>query len=233
VIGERVANTFWLSLMTLVLTYAIAIPLGVAAGRFKGTIVDKSIMFFIFVALAMPTLVLGILMILFFSFHLGWFPSGGSVNAIVLAGGDAWEIFLNRVHHMILPATTGAILGTVGIVFMLRANIIERTYSEYVTLARSKGVPTSVIFRRHILRNSLIPVAAGFGFAISGLLTGQLFIEQIFHYPGMGLLFFQSIRAQDFAVVNAIIIIFSALAALGMLISDILLTIADPRIRIE
>jgi ABC-type dipeptide/oligopeptide/nickel transport system permease component len=94
-------------------------------------------------------------------------------------------------------------------------------------------VPSGVIFRKHILRNSIIPVAAGFGFAISGLLTGTLFIEQIFHYPGMGLLFFQSIRAQDFAVANAIIIIFSALAAFGMLISDILLTIADPRIRIE
>jgi peptide/nickel transport system permease protein len=233
VIGERVANTFWLSLMTLVLTYALAIPLGITAGRFKGTLVDKLIMFFIFVALAMPTLVLGILMILFFSFHLGWFPSSGSVNAIVLAGGDAWQIFLNRVQHMLLPTITGAILGTVGIIFMLRANIIERTYAEYVTLARAKGVPEGAIFRRHVLRNSIIPVAAGFGFAISGLLTGQVFIEKIFHYPGMGQLFFQAISARDFAVVNAIIIIFSALSAFGMLLSDIFLTIADPRIRIE
>lgn len=232
-IGERVANTFWLSLATMILTYLLAIPLGVLAGRYKGTLVDKGILFYVFVALAMPTLVLSILMILFFAFQLGWFPRGGSVDAMIVGSGDTWAILTNRLYHMVLPAMTGAVLGTIGIIFRLRANIIDRTYSEYVTLARSKGVPTGIIFRRHILRNSLIPVAAGFGFAISGLLMGQLFIEQIFQYPGMGLLFFQSVMARDFAVVNAIIIIFSMLSALGMLISDILLTIVDPRIRIE
>ncbi|MCL2199078.1 MAG: ABC transporter permease [Defluviitaleaceae bacterium] len=233
IIGDRVFNTFLLSTAILVLTYIIAIPLGVLAGRYKGRIIDKIIMLYIFTALAMPTLVLCILMILFFAFNLGWFPSSGSVNAIVLAGGDAWEIFVSRLHHLVLPAFTGAILGTVGIVFMLRANIIDRTYSEYVTLARSKGVPTGVIFRRHILRNSLIPVAAGFGFAIAGLLMGQFFIESMFMYPGMGMLFVQSVNARDFAVVNAIIIIFSVLTALGMLLSDIFLMIVDPRIRVE
>ena len=233
IISERAANTFWLSLAILILTYAIAVPLGVLAGRYNGTFIDKIIMFYVFVALAMPTLVLGILMIIFFSFHLGWFPSGGSVDAIVLAGGKTGEILLNRLYHMVLPAVTGALVGTVGIVFMLRANIIDRAYSEYVTFARSKGVPTGVIFRKHILRNSLIPVAASFGFAISGLLTGQLFIEKIFQYPGMGHLFFSSISTRDFAVANALIIIFAVLTAIGMFISDILLSITDPRIRIE
>ncbi|MDR0272103.1 MAG: ABC transporter permease [Clostridiales bacterium] len=231
VIGERMANTFFLSLAILVLTYTIAIPLGVLSGRYSGTVVDKAILFYVFVSLAMPTMVLGILMILFFSFYLGWFPSSGSVDAIVLAKGSAGEILANRLHHMVLPAATGALVGMVGVVFMLRANIIDRAFSDYVTLARSKGVPEGAVFRRHILRNSLIPVAAGFGFAISGLLTGQLFIERIFQYPGMGHLFFSSVKAQDFAVVNAIILIFSALTALGMLISDILLSITDPRIR--
>ncbi|MCL1843766.1 MAG: ABC transporter permease [Defluviitaleaceae bacterium] len=231
IIGERASNTFWLSLLMLVLTYAIAVPLGVLAGRYKGSVVDRAVMFYVFAALSVPTLVLAILMIFVFAFQLGWFPSGGSVNAIVLASGNMREIFLNRLHHMILPATTGALLGTVGIIFMLRANIIEKSCADYVTLAKSKGVPDNVIFRRHVLRNSMIPVAAGFGFSISGLLAGTLFIEKIFHYPGMGQLFFSSVGARDFTVANTLIIIFSALSALGMLLSDILLTIVDPRIR--
>ena len=233
VIGDRVGNTFWLSLAILVLTYLIAIPLGILAGRYGGKWPDKTIMFYVFVALSMPTLVLGILMILTFAFNLGWFPSSGSVNAIVLSQGTDFEIFIDRLRHMILPATTGALLSTIGIIFMLRANIIDRTASEYVKLARSKGVPTRVIFNKHILRNSIIPVTAGIGFAIAGLLMGVLFIEQIFMYPGMGALFFQSIIQRDFAVVNALILLFSSLTAFGMLLSDILLTIVDPRIQVQ
>ena len=233
VIGDRVSNTFWLSLTMLVLTYIIAIPLGILAGRFGGKWQDKAIMFYVFVAMSMPTLVLGILMILTFSFNLGWFPARGSADAIVLSYGTNWDIFLNRLHHMTLPAVTGALLSTVGIIFMLRANIIDRTASEYVKLARSKGVPTRVIFNKHILRNSIIPVTAGVGFAIAGLLMGVLFIEQIFGYPGIGALFFESIGRRDYAVVNALILMFAALTAVGMLISDILLTIVDPRIQIQ
>jgi peptide/nickel transport system permease protein len=232
-IGERVFNTFWLSLVILILQYLIAIPLGILAGRFRGKPLDKAIMFYVFLAMSMPTLILGILMIFLFAFRLGWFPSSGSVNAIVVAGGNTFEILINRLHHMVLPAMTGALLGTVGIILRLRANIIDRTHSEYVTMARSKGVPTGVIFRRHILRNSLVPVAATIGFAIAGLFMGILFIEMIFRYPGMGMLFFDSINTRDFAVVNALVLIISALTAVGMFISDVALMIVDPRIRIE
>jgi peptide/nickel transport system permease protein len=232
-IAERVVNTFWLSLVILILQYLIAIPLGILAGRFRGKPLDKGIMFYVFLAMSMPTLILGILMIFFFAFRLGWFPSAGSVNAIVVAGGNTLEIFINRLHHMVLPAATGALLGTSGIILRLRANIIDRTHSDYVIMARSKGVPTGVIFRRHILRNSLVPIAATIGFAVTALFTGILFIEMIFRYPGMGMLFFDSINVRDFAVVNALVLIFSVLTAIGMLISDIALMIVDPRIRIE
>lgn len=233
VIEERAFNTLWLAIVTLILTYLIAIPLGVLAGRFKGSALDKGILIYTFVALSLPTLVLGILMILLFAFTFGWFPSGGSVSALVMSGGSTWEILANRIHHMVLPAMTGALLGTIGIVFMLRANIIERTYSEYVLMARSKGVPTKTIFNKHILRNSLIPAASGFSMVVAAQLTGTLFIEMIFQYPGMGQLFFTSINTRDSAVTNALIIIFAVIAAMSMLLSDIILTVVDPRIRIK
>ncbi|MCL2398348.1 MAG: ABC transporter permease [Defluviitaleaceae bacterium] len=233
IIGERAVNTFWLAIVTLILTYLIAIPLGVLAGRYKGAVLDKSILIYTFIALSLPTLVLSILMILLFAFNLGWFPSGGSVSALIISEGNTLVILMNRIYHMILPAVTGALLGTIGIIFMLRANIIDRTYSEYVLMARSKGVPSKVIFNKHILRNSLIPAASGFSLVLVFQLTGALFIEMMFQYPGMGQLFFSSILMRDSAVINALIIIFSVIAAGGMLLSDIILTIVDPRIRIK
>ena len=233
VIGQRMSNTFWLSLFTLILTYFIAIPSGIAAGRWKNSPLDKGIMFYTFIALALPTIVMGIIMIFVFSFGLGWFPAGGSVSPVIMATGYWWDILISRIYYMILPGVTGALLGTIGIIYMLRANIIDRAYSEYVVLARSKGVPQKTLFNRHILRNSLVPIASGAGFLIIALLAGSIFVEQIFAYPGMGTLFISSIQQRDFAVANTLILLFAFLTAIGVLVSDIILTVVDPRIRIK
>jgi peptide/nickel transport system permease protein len=234
VIGERIWITFSLGLYTIILTYLIALPLGLSAGKRSGTVIEKAILTYIFIALAMPTMILGILMILWFSpIGTGWFPLGGTVNPFVFAHGTAGEILLSRLHHMTLPALTGALINGIGIVFMLRANIIDRKASDYVIFARSKGVPTRTIFSKHILRNSLIPVAAGLGLVIVGMFMGAIFIERIFNIPGIGLLFLDSINLRDFPVANALIIFFSFLVAMGVLLSDIILSIVDPRIRIK
>jgi len=234
VIGERIWVTFFLSLYTLVLTYSIAIPLGVIAGKRSGMVIDKAILTYIFIALAMPTMILGILMIFWFSpIGLDIFPLGGTVDPFTFAHGTQFEVLLSRLYHMTLPAVTGALVSVIGIVFMLRANIIDRKASDYVTFARSKGVPTNTIFGKHILRNSLIPVAAGLGLVIVGMFMGAIFIERIFNIPGIGLLFLDSINRRDFPVANALIIFFAFLTAMGVLLSDIILSIVDPRIRIR
>jgi peptide/nickel transport system permease protein len=234
VIGERLWITFFLSLFTLILTYLIAIPLGVAAGRRSGTLLDKGILVYTFVALSMPSLILGILMIFWFSpIGFGWFPMGGSVDPFVFAHGTAGEILRSRMYHMILPSVTGALVSVVGIIFMLRSNIIDRKSADYVVFARSKGVPTRTIFSKHIFRNSLVPIAANFGLVVVGMFMGAIFIERIFHIPGIGTLFLDSIQIRDFPVANALIIFFAALNALGVLLSDIILSIIDPRIRIQ
>ncbi|MCL1995805.1 MAG: ABC transporter permease [Defluviitaleaceae bacterium] len=234
VIGERIWNTFSLGVYSLFLTYLIAIPLGVLAGKHSGTALDKAIITYAFVALAMPTLVLGIVMIFLFSpIGLGWFPLGGSVSAVVLSTGTPFEIFLNQLHHRTLPAISLSLVSTITIIFMLRANVIDRKASDYVTLARSKGVPSRTIFGKHILRNSLVPVASHIGLAIAFTFGGAVFIEMIFSYPGMGTLFLDSINRRDFPVANVIVMFFAFLTALGVLLSDIILTIVDPRIRIR
>lgn len=99
--------------------------------------------------------------------------------------------------------------------------------------ARAKGVPEKTVFNRHILRNSLLPIAAFAGYSITGLLGGSIFIETVFSYPGMGLLFINSLTNRDYSVITALVLLFGILNLIGTLLSDIILSIVDPRVRIE
>jgi len=230
-IGKRAANTLWLSLLTVILTYLIAIPLGIYAGRYNGSKFDKAVMVYNFISYAIPRFILGLLLLLFFGYRLKWVPTTGSVDLGLEPG--TLDYFLSRLHHMILPAITSAILGTIGIVQYLRNEIIDAKTQDYVKTARSKGVPTNKVYTHHIFRNSLLPIAAFFGFTITGLLGGSVFIETIFTYPGMGELFVSAISSRDYSVINSLVLLFGFLTLLGSLLSDIIMTIVDPRIRIE
>jgi oligopeptide ABC transporter, permease protein appB len=115
----------------------------------------------------------------------------------------------------------------------LRNEVIDAKGLEYVKTARSKGVPENKVYSRHIFRNSILPIAAFFGYTITGLLSGSVFIELIFNYPGMGRLFISSITTRDYSVVTALILLYGFLTLVGSLLSDIILSIVDPRIRIE
>ena len=231
VIGERATNTFRLSLVTTIFLYMIAIPLGMIAGRYREKFVDKAIIFYTFFALAMPTMLFAILNLWIFSFRLRWFPILGSVDPMLEAGTLAFH--LSRFRHLILPALTGALLFTIGTINILRNQIIDNENSDYVTTARSKGVPNRVVYNRHILKNSSLPVVAGFGGAITGLLGGNIFIERVFAFPGMGQLFVNSIISRDFPVVNGLVLIYGVLIVTGVLLSDLFMMILDPRIRIK
>lgn len=231
VIGQRAVNTFWLSLLTVILLYALAVPLGVLAGRFQNSIFDRGVVLYSFVTYAIPTFVLALIFIYIFGFELRWFPTTGSVDIREDPGTFAY--LLSKVHHMLLPAITAALLGTTGVIQYLRTEVIDAKNMDYVRTARSKGVPQSKVYTRHILRNSLLPIAAFFGFTITGLLGGSIFIETIFGYPGMGQLFVSSISSRDYSVITGLVMLYGFLTLLGSLLSDIIMSIVDPRIRIE
>lgn len=230
-IGERALNTFWLSFVSVILLYLIAIPLGILAGRYQQSRLDKSIVFYSFVTYAIPTFVLSLLFLYLFGYKLQLFPTSGSVD-IEYEPGTIQYIW-NRFYHILLPAITYAILGTTGVIQYLRSEIIDAKSMDYVKTARSKGVPMKKIYSKHILRNSFIPIAAFLGFTITGLLGGSIFIETIFGYPGMGQLFVTSIASRDYSVICALVMLYGFLTLLGSLLSDIILSIVDPRIRIE
>ena len=230
-VAQRAANTFMLSLFITVQVYLLAVPLGMIAGRKPGTLRDRSIMLYSYVAFAMPSLVFGLINIYLFAYRLRWFPSGGSADVMLDPG--TFYYYIDRLYRLLLPSLTLALISTTGIIHFLRSEIINYSNSDFVLTARSKGVPESQVYSRHILRNSLLPIASGFGYTITGLFSGAIFIERIFNYPGMGLLLLEAISGRDFAVVNAVILFNSMLLILGGLLSDIIITIVDPRIRIK
>jgi peptide/nickel transport system permease protein len=230
-IGERALNTFWLSLLSVILVYLLAIPLGILAGRKQDTFLDKSIILYSFISFAIPTFVLSLVFLFFFGYRLMWFPTSGTVDVGLESGTMAY--FWNKFYHLLLPSITAAILGTTGIIQYLRSEIIDAKTQDYVKTARSKGIPIRRIYARHIFRNSVLPIAAFLGFSITGLLGGSIFIETIYGYPGMGELFISSITSRDYSVITALIMLYGFLALLGSLLSDIIMSIVDPRIRID
>ena len=230
-IGERIGNTVWLSLLTLILTYLIALPLGMIAGRFQNSWADKAIVVYTFITYSIPVFVFALLLLWLFGYTLGWFPTRGSVDSDVVAGTLGY--YINKFHHMILPAFTMAILSTTGTIQYLRTGVIDAKSQDYVRTARAKGVPENVVFNRHIFRNSILPIAAFLGYEFTGLIGGSVFIENIFSYPGMGNLFVTSITGRDYSVILALLLLFGTATLLGTLLSDIIMSIVDPRVRVQ
>ena len=230
-IGERIGNTVWLSLLTLILTYLIALPLGMIAGRYQNSWADKAIVVYTFITYSIPVFVFALVLLWLFGYTLGWFPTRGSVDSDVVSGTLAY--YLNKFHHLILPAFTMAILSTTGTIQYLRTGVIDAKSQDYVRTARAKGVPENVVFNRHIFRNSILPIAAFLGYEFTGLIGGSVFIENIFSYPGMGNLFVTSIQGRDYSVILALLLLFGTATLLGTLLSDIIMSIVDPRVRVQ
>lgn len=228
-IKERIGNTFWLSLLCFITMYAFSLPLGILSGRYSDSKFDKAVILYNFVTYAFPGFIFYLVMILVFSYTLGWFPASGSVDP----GVSGFSYIVSRLRYMILPALCYGFIATTSTVQYLRNEIIDAKTSDYVRTARSKGVPISKVYSKHIFRNSLLPIAAFVGFQITSLIAGSIFMETIFSYPGMGGLFIQSIKGRDYSVLNALILLFGFMTLLGGLLSDIIMSIVDPRIRIE
>ncbi|WP_340004564.1 oligopeptide ABC transporter permease [Paenibacillus sp. FSL K6-0276] len=230
-IGQRLMNTLWLAIVTLILTYLIAIPLGITSGRYNDSWLDRLITGYTYIGFAAPLFIFALLMVWVFGFHLHWFPTSGSVSPGEVPG--TLSHFWSKLYHLLLPALSMALIATVGTVQYLRNEIIDTKQKDFILTARAKGASESRVYNRHILRNSLLPIAAFFGYEITGLIGGTVFVESIFSYPGMGMLFLSSITIRDFSVVTALVLLYGVAAIVGSLLSDIILSIVDPRIRIK
>jgi peptide/nickel transport system permease protein len=230
-LAGRMWNTILLSALILILSYIIAIPLGITGGRRTDSWADKAIVGYNYLTYATPLFIFALLVLFIFGFVLGWFPTSGSVDIRVDNGTFAY--YMSKLNHLILPAFSGAIVNTTFTIQMLRNEIIDTKIKDFVKTARAKGVNESKVYTRHILRNSFLPIAAFLGYEITGLIGGSVFLESIYGYPGIGQLFLSSISQRDFSVVTALVMISGLATLIGTLLSDIILSAVDPRIRIE
>ncbi|WP_102264275.1 ABC transporter permease [Mesobacillus jeotgali] len=231
ILREKMTNTLVLGITSLLITYVLSFFMGRYAGRNPNTLGDKLISGMNYTGLSLPLIVVSVYSIYFFSFELNWFPSNGSVDITVPEG--TWEYWLDRVHHLILPATVLGIVGTATYTQFLRDDIVENSRKEFVRTAKSIGVSDKRIYNVHILKNSLIPIVTFLGIDLVNIVNGAIIVETIFTYPGIGQLFIKSINMRDHAMVMNLTMMFSTIMILGNMIADILYGVVDPRIKLE
>ena len=232
VIRDRFPISIYYGLVTLILTYAVCIPLGLVKAVRHRTAVDTASSIFIFIGYAVPGYALGSLLLLFFSVRLDWFPMGGfvSFNYDMLTPAEQW---LDVIHHSILPLIC-YIIGSFALVTMLLKNhLLDNLAADYIRTAIAKGVSFKQAVLRHALRNSMIPIATTFGQNITLLVGGSFLIESIFDIDGFGLLGLTSILDRDYPVVMGVVLLSSLLLLIGNVLSDLLVALVDPRIRFQ
>jgi len=230
----RLPNTIYLMGVMLVVSLLVAIPVGVLSAVKQYSKFDITMTTFFFAGQAIPEFWLGLILILIFYVWLKnpftggpLLPSGGMYSI-----GDAFSI-TDRLSHLILPVTTGALGWIAWYSRFLRSNMLDVIHQDYIRAARAKGLPQWQVIYKHGLRNALIPLVTMLALDLPYVVTGAVFVETIFSWPGMGRLFYQSAQQRDYPMLMAILIISGALMVLSNLIADLLYSFLDPRIHYE
>ncbi|GMK37295.1 oligopeptide transport system permease protein AppB [Paenibacillus sp. CCS19] len=225
IIGERIGPTVLLALTALIIGLLIAIPLGIASAVRHNTAFDHTMTGLAFIGLSIPPFFLGLGLIYLFTLKVHWLPTGG-MSTLGEGGGIG-----DTLRHLILPAAVLAV-GIVGKkIRYIRASMLDVLGQEYLRTARAKGVHESLVIYKHALRNALLPILTVFGTEIPVLLGGSILVEQIFQWPGIGQLTMQSILSRDYPTLMALNLVAAVIVLASNLITDILYSIADPRIQ--
>jgi peptide/nickel transport system permease protein len=224
-IFERLPNTLYLTVIAYLVVLLIAIPVGVLTATRQYSWFDHIVTGSTFAFLSTPTFWLGLLLLLFFGLQLRWLPLGG----IQTLGTDF--SLLDRAKHLVLPVATLALVQIGSYTRFLRASMLETIHQDFMRTARAKGLVEGVIVRRHALKNAAIPLVTVAALDLPDLFAGALVTEQIFGWPGMGRLFWDSATRFDYPVLMGILAITSILIVLANLLADVLYGYLDPRIR--
>ena len=226
---ERIPNTLLLTSIVIFMTWIVGIPLGILAAIKKETAFDRILTVVSSIGMAIPSFFFAILMLIF-AVKTGWFPVGG------LTSYDFNEMsFCGKVmdlsKHLVLPVIVLFTISLSGLQRQMRANMLEVLDSDYVKFARAKGLSEGKVIFKHALRNAINPMITLLGFEFAGLLSGAALTEYVFQFPGLGRLILEAVMKSDINLVMASLMMGTIMLILGNLIADILLMIADPRIR--
>lgn len=229
---NRLSNTIQLMILGITLSTIIGISVGLISGIWQYSVFDYVSTFIIFFSLSIPGFFFGFLAIYAFSIKIPLFPVGGSMSASLATGNPAvWRLILDRLHHLILPASALGLILSAYMARFTRTAVIEVAREQYVTTARAKGLPERMVIIKHIFRNALSPVITVLSNRLRWIVGGSVAIEVVFQYPGVGMLLKNSVLARDYTVIMAVVIIFSAAVLFSFLFADIGYALANPKVR--
>lgn len=229
-IKDRLPVSLFYGLVTMILTYAICIPLGIVKAIRHNSAIDHISSIFVFVGYAIPGFVVGILLMIMFASTWEIFPLSGFVSfdfEDLSFWGKVWDL----LYHAVLPLLAYLAGSFAVMTFMMKNSLLENLAADYIRTAMAKGLPFKRAVFGHALRNSLIPVATTFGENISFFLTGSFLIEKVFNIDGFGLLGYESLVERDYPVVMGILAISAFLYLLGNILSDLCVALVDPRVK--
>lgn len=222
-ITERLEPTASLSILTIILTILIAVPLGTLAAYKQGSWVDRLVMGFSVMGFSIPVFVVGYILIYLFAVQVDWLPVQGYQYLRDGVGGWLWRL--------IMPALTLSIVFIALISRMTRTSVLEVLHEDYIRTARSKGQSEFKVLVRHALKNAAVPILTVIGLTFATLIGGVVVTESVFTLPGLGLLTVDAVLARDFPTIQAVILLFSVAYVLVNLMVDLAYTLFDPRIR--
>lgn len=218
---QRMPATIKLTVVAMVVSVSLALPLGILTAVKKDTVWDVGGKVFALLGQAVPNFWLGIMMVWILAVHWDLFPTSGK-------GEGGWD----GIHHLILPAFALGAFNLAAGLRLSRSAMLDVLDSEYVKMARVKGLPEWIIIWKHCLRNAALIPLTYFGIQFAGLITGSVITETVFAYPGVGLLAIEAIRSRDFQVVQSVVVVFAFIYVVVALLVDILYAYLDPRIRL-
>ena len=235
VITENMWISFAIAFIATILQFLIAIPLGITSATHQYTARDYIVTIFTMIGLALPTYFFAAIAIKIFAVDLGWLPTGGLVSG----GASYAETFAGQMQrfgdilkHLILPISVSVILSIGGLMRYTRTNTLEVLNADYIRTARAKGLSEKTVIYKHAFRNTLIPLATLLAGILPGLFGGMMITEQVFAIDGIGNIAYQALREGDIPFVMGYNMFLAILTVIGTLLSDIMYSIVDPRVKL-
>jgi peptide/nickel transport system permease protein len=232
-IQERLPATLELSIAAAVLALAVGIPMGVyTALRRKGVLANVFLAVSL-IGVSLPTFLIGILLILVFAVMLGWLPSFGRGDTVQIGWWSTGLLTRDGWSHLVLPAITLCLFQMTLIMRLVRSEMLEVLRTDYIKFARARGLQDRAVYFGHALKNTLVPVITITGLQLGAIIAFAIITETVFQWPGMGLLFIQSVQVADIPIMAAYLCLIALIFVVINLIVDLLYFVVDPRLRIE
>jgi peptide/nickel transport system permease protein len=233
VVMEVFPNSVILTLTSLILAYAFGVTAGAYLAWRRGSWIEGFGIPITLTTRAAPEFWLGMVLLAVFSFHFGWLPSGGSNSSGAVYDSQWARIFsLDFLSHLALPAITLAIYLQGLPLLLMRSNMLEVLQEEFITMAKMKGLSTWDIVMRHAARNALLPVATAFALGIGGAVGGNVVVETVFSWPGIGRLLVNAVSASDYPLAQGAFLMITGVLIIMNFIADITYHLLDPRVRV-